>query len=153
MENLVIKKKAEILDLLTEFKQLIKLHNSKVSEYLKNEYYFQDLEQKLDDKEESDIEDLRKEHYDLGKEFREIIIKYNIDRSLIKESTINTFLREKPFNHILKGEEPVIDNDDFKKYPIVNNLGIKQSINEVIKEQIKEESKTKKKQSKTKNKY
>ena len=47
MENSGINKKAEISDLLKEFKELIKLHSSKVSEYLKNEYYFQDIEQNL----------------------------------------------------------------------------------------------------------
>ena len=40
MENSVITKKAEIIDLLTEFEELINLHSSKVSNYLKNEYYF-----------------------------------------------------------------------------------------------------------------
>ena len=110
MENSVINKKAEILNLLNEFKKLIKLHSDKVSEYLKNEYYFQDLEQKLNDEDENDIEDLRNEHHNLGKEFRQFVIDYNIDHSLIKESTINIFLRKKQFNHILKAKEPVIDN-------------------------------------------
>ena len=47
MEKAVIKKKTEIFDLLEEFKELINLHSDKVSEYLKNEYYFQRLEEKL----------------------------------------------------------------------------------------------------------
>ena len=75
----------------------------------------------------------------MGKELRQFFVDYNIDHSLIKESTINIFLRQKPFIHILKGEEPVIDDNDFKKYPIINNLEEKKSINDVIKEQLKEE--------------
>ena len=139
MENYVINKKAEISDLLTDFKELINLHSSKVSEYFKNEYYFQDLESTLNDADENDIDYLRKQHYDLGREFRQFAIEYNIDHSLIKESTINTFLRKKLFNLVLKGEEPVIDDNDAKKYPIINNLEEKKSINDVINEQLKEE--------------
>ena len=112
MENLIVKETAKIYDLLTEFKELINLHSNKVSEYLKNEYYFQDLKNKLNNEDENDIDYLRNQHYELGKEFRQFVIDYNINRKLIKKSTINTFLREKPFNHILKGEKPVmVDND------------------------------------------
>ena len=122
MENSVINEKAEISDLLKEFQELIKLHSSKVSEYLKNEYYFQDIEQKFNDNDKHDIHDLRSEHYNLGLEFRQFAIDYDICHTLIKESTINTFEREKPLNHILKGEEPVIDDNDLEKYPIITNL-------------------------------
>ena len=128
MENSAINKKAEISDLLKEFKELIKLHSSKVNEYLKNEFYFQDIEQKLNDNDENDIHDLRNEHYNLGLEFRQFVIDYDICHTLIKESTINTFLREKPFNHILKVEEPVTDDNDLLKYPIINNLEEKELI-------------------------
>ena len=71
----------------------------------------------------------------MGKEFRQFVIDYNIGHKLIKESTINTFLREKQFNHILKGEEPVIDDNDLKKYSIINNLEEKELINSVLKEE------------------
>ena len=41
MENLVINKKADISDLLADFKQLINLHSSEVSEYLKKSVIFE----------------------------------------------------------------------------------------------------------------
>ena len=66
MQNSVITKKVEIYELLTEFKELINLHSDKVSEYLKNEYCFQNLENILNDDDENGIDYLRKEHHDLG---------------------------------------------------------------------------------------
>ena len=110
MENSVINKKTEISDLLKEYKELIILY----SEYIKNKYYFFSLEETLNDEEENDIQDLRKEHFNLGVDFREFVNKYNIDHCLIKESIINTFLKEKLPTYILKGEEPVI-NDNLKE--------------------------------------
>ena len=50
MENSVAIKKAEISFLLKEFKKLIELHSDKVAEYLKNEYYFQNTEEMVNDK-------------------------------------------------------------------------------------------------------
>ena len=120
--------------------------------FSKNEYYFQDLGDILNDEDENDIDYLRSQHHDLGKEFRQFVIDYDISDKLIKESTLNTFLREKPFTHVLKGEEPVIDDNDLKKYPIINNSEIKESINIVLKEQQSETNNNSKKQSKTNNK-
>ena len=57
MENPVINKKAEISDLLKEFKDLITLHSNEVSEYLQNRYYFSDLEETLND--ENDFNTLK----------------------------------------------------------------------------------------------
>ena len=41
--------KDEIAFLLKEFKELIKLYSNKVEGYLKNEYYFQDIEEMIND--------------------------------------------------------------------------------------------------------
>ena len=84
----------------------------------------------------------------MGKDFRQFVIDYDICHTLIKESTINTFLREKPIDYLSKGEEQVIDDDDLKLYPIINNSETKESVNEILKEQLKEEFKE---QSKTNN--
>ena len=56
MKKAVINKKAEIYDILKEFKELINLHSDKASEHLKNEYYFQGLEKKPNDEDEDDFE-------------------------------------------------------------------------------------------------
>ena len=53
---------------------------------------------------------LNTEHFNLGVEFRQFVIEYNINHKLIKKSTINTFLKQKPFTYILK-EKP----NDLKK--------------------------------------
>ena len=47
MEKAVIRKKAEISDLLKEYKELINLQSGKVSEYLKMSIIFQILKKHL----------------------------------------------------------------------------------------------------------
>ena len=59
MENQLLTKRLKFLYLLNEFKELINLHSSKVSEYLKNEHYFLDLENTLNDEDENDLDYLR----------------------------------------------------------------------------------------------
>ena len=136
MKKAVNTKKTETSDLLTEFKELINLHSDKVSEYLKNEHYFQDLEEKLNDNDENDFEDLKNKHYNLGLEFRQFAIKYNINHKLIRESAINTFLKKKLFTHILKEKlndlEKEQPNNDSKE--IIYNLEEQEMINSLLKE-------------------
>ena len=45
MEKAVNRKKTEISDLIIEYNELVNLHKDKVSAYLKNEYYFKDMEE------------------------------------------------------------------------------------------------------------
>ena len=40
MKKAINRKKTEISYLITEYKEFVNLHSDKVSEYLKNEYYF-----------------------------------------------------------------------------------------------------------------
>ena len=40
MEKAINRKKVEISELIAEYKVLVNLHGDKVSEYLKNEFYF-----------------------------------------------------------------------------------------------------------------
>ena len=125
MENAINRKKTEISDLITEYKELVNLHSGKVSEYLKNEYYFKDMEENFNHMD--DFEELKHFYYDLGVEFRQFVIKYNISHNLIEEKTIKTFL-EKPFLHLLKekpDEEPIDYSTD--KTTIKNNEPINNS--------------------------
>ena len=68
-----------------------------------------------------DFEELKHYYDDLGVEFKQFVIKYNINHKLIKEKTINTFL-DGPFLHLLK-EKP----DDTDKRTIKNNEPINNS--------------------------
>ena len=59
MENSVAIKKAEISILLKELKKLIRLRSDKVAEYLKNEYYFQNTEEMINDKDVNSFSKLK----------------------------------------------------------------------------------------------
>ena len=47
-----------------------------------------------------DFEELKRFYFDLGVEFRQFVIEYNINHDLIKEKTINIFLKQKSFLHL-----------------------------------------------------
>ena len=59
MKNSVAIKKAEISILLKELKKLIRLRSDKVAEYLKNEYYFQNTEEMINDKDVNSFSKLK----------------------------------------------------------------------------------------------
>ena len=84
MEKAVNRKNTEISDLITEYKELVNLHSDKVSEYLKNEYYFKNMEEDFNDID--DFEELKHFYYDLGVEFRQFVIEYNINYNLKKKN-------------------------------------------------------------------
>ena len=120
MEKAVNRKRAKISDLIAEYKELVNLHSDKVSEYLKNEYYFKDMEENSNDMDH--FEELKRFYFDLGVEFRQFVIKYNINHDLIKEKTVNIFLKQKPFTYLLKeepDEEPIDYSTD--KTPTIEN--------------------------------
>ena len=93
MEKAINKQKTEISDLVAEYKELVNIHNDKVSKYLKNEFYFKQMEE--DYNEMDDFEKLKQFYFDLGVEFRQFVIEYNINHDLIKEKTIDIFLKQK----------------------------------------------------------
>ena len=61
--------KGEIAFLLKEFKKLIKLYDDEVEEYLKNEYYFQAVEEMINDKDMNIFSKMNFEYFNLAKEF------------------------------------------------------------------------------------
>ena len=89
MEKAINRKKVEISDLITEYRELVNLHKDKVSEYLKNEYYFKGMDEDFDDMD--DFKELKHFYYELGIEFRKFVIEYNINHDLIKEKAIIFF--------------------------------------------------------------
>ena len=57
-----------------------------------------------------DFEKLKQFYFDLGVELRQFVIEYDINHNLIKEKTINIFLKQKSFIYLLSekpGEEPI----------------------------------------------
>ena len=64
MEKAIHRKKTEISDLVAEYQNLVSLH----SEYLKNEYYFKNMEEEFNSMD--DFEELKHFYFDLGVEFR-----------------------------------------------------------------------------------
>ena len=89
-----------------------------------------------------DFEELKQCYFDLGHEFRSFVIKYDIKHDLIKEKTINIFLKQKAFVYLLSekpDDEPIDYTDD--NTPAMNN---KQEKHEI--ENAKEEKEDKKKE-------
>ena len=71
---------------------------------------------------ESDFEELKHTYFDLGHEFRQFVIDYNINHDLINEKAINIFLKQKPFLYLLSekpNEEPI--NQNFDNTPTIDN--------------------------------
>ena len=56
MDNKVIDKKAEIVDILKIFKELISLHSNKIKDVSSYEYYFQDIEEDIENDDENDLD-------------------------------------------------------------------------------------------------
>ena len=67
MKKVINRKKTEISDLITEYKELVNLRSDKVSEHLKNEYYFKAMEETFNNMD--DFEELKQFYFDSGLEF------------------------------------------------------------------------------------
>ena len=88
---------------------------------------------------ENDFEELKHMYFDLGHEFRQFVIDYNINHDLIKEKTINIFLKHKQFLYLLSekpNEEPI--NQGFDNTIAIDNKEEKKMI-ENIKEEKQDE--------------
>ena len=119
--------------LIYEFKDLVNLNKDKVSEYLKNEYYFKQMEEEVEEIGD-DFEELKKFYFDLGVEFRKFVIEYGINHNNISENTINIFLKQKPFTYLLSekpDDEPIDYTNDA---PEINNKQEKKDNENAIKE-------------------
>ena len=127
MEKAINRKKTKISDLIAEYKKLVNIHSDQVSEYLKNEFYFKQMEEDFNDMD--DFEELKQFYFDLGVELRQFVVEYNINHDLIKEKTINNFLKQKSFLCLLKekpDEEPIYYNND--NTPTIDNKEEKEDI-------------------------
>ena len=121
MEKAINRKMEAISVLINQYKELIELNKDKVSECLKNEYYFKQIEEDLEEI-KSDFEELKKFYFNLGVEFRRFVIEYDINHNIINENIFNIFLKEKPFIYLLKEniDDEIIDNTN-DNTPEINN--------------------------------
>ena len=137
MGNSVAIKKSEISFSLKEFKKLIELHSDKVAEYLKNEQYFQNTEEMINDKDMNSFSTLKYEYYDLANEFRKFVLPYNISHDDIQESildniikiSIEYFLHEQPKGDCEESDSDDGDSDDDEPINNEEPINNKETIN------------------------
>ena len=102
--------KSKIAFLLKEFKKLIKVYNDKAEDYLKDKYYFQDVEEIINDENVNTFSKLNLKYFYLAKEFRNFILKYKISHDHITESILNDIIKI-PIEYILHRRQSDYDTD------------------------------------------
>ena len=82
-----------------------------------------------------DFDKLKIFYFNLGIEFRKVVIEYDINHDNISENTINIFLKQKPFTYLLteKFDDELMDYTD-NNTPEIDNKQEKKDIETVIKE-------------------
>ena len=112
MENSTIIIKGEIVYLLKEFKKLIRLSSNKVEDYLKDEYYFQDTEEMINDEGMNMFSKISFKYYNLAKEFRNFVLTltYNVSHDHITELVLNDIVK-RPIEYILHRRQSEYDGD------------------------------------------
>ena len=88
MKNEIMNEKVKIADILKIFKKLISLHGDKIKDLSSYEYYFEDIEEDIEDEDENDLDYLKTLHFNLVQQFGNFLIEYNIDDTP-KEPAIN----------------------------------------------------------------
>ena len=94
-------KKAKIADTLKIFKELINLHSDKIKDLSSYEYYFENIEEDIEDEDANELDYLETLRFNLFKLFKSFLIEYNINQvpiinNLKKQPTINNNLEEQP---------------------------------------------------------
>ena len=77
MEKAINRKMEAISLLINQYKALIELNIDKVSKCLKNEYYFKQIEEDLEEIKD-DFEELKKFYFNLGVEFRSLSLNMTL---------------------------------------------------------------------------
>ena len=93
MENKVINKKSETVNVLKIFKELLTLHSDKIKDLSSYESYFKNIEEDIGDEDENDLDHLKNTLFNLAQEFKTFLIEYNIKYTptinISKEPTIS----------------------------------------------------------------
>ena len=100
MENSTSIIKAEISFFLKELKKLSKIYNDKIEEYLKNKDYFENTEEMINNDDIIMFSELNIEYFNLAKEFRNFVLKYDISHEHISNSVLNDIVK-RPIEYIL----------------------------------------------------
>ena len=130
--------KAEIAFFRKEFKKLIRIYNDKVDNYLKKKYYFQNIEEIINDENMNRFSKINFEYFNLAKEFRNFALRYNVSHDHISESVLNDIVK-RPIEYILHRRQSdydtdsETDSDDDNEKRIHNN---EKTINNTLKQQI-----------------
>ena len=104
MENSTAIIKSEIAFLFKEFKKTIIIYDDKVEKYLKNKYYFQD------DDNINMLSKINFKYFNLAKEFRNFVLRYNVSHDYITESVLNDIIK-RPIEYILYRKQSNYDSD------------------------------------------
>ena len=110
MENSTTIIKAETAFLL---KKLIKLYNDRVKDYLKDAYYFQNVQEMINDEDMNRFNKLHFEYFNLAREFRNFVLKYDIRHEHITGSVLNDIIK-RPIEYILHRRQSDYDTDSDK---------------------------------------
>ena len=111
-------KKAEITNVIKIFKELLSLHSNKIKDLFGYEYYFEDIEEDIED--EDDLNYLKVIFFNLVLQFEDFItenkIKYKPKIDILKKSKID-LLKESRINKENMSEESTVN-----KKQIINTL-------------------------------
>ena len=137
MENSTSIIKAEIGFLLKGFKKLIKIYNDKIKDYLKNKDYFENTEEMINNDDIIMSSNLNIEYFNLAKEFRNFVLRYDISHEHISDSVLNDIVK-RPIEFILHRRQSNYDTDSDEsesenEEKLFNNT-FKQQIDDISKE-------------------
>ena len=79
---------------------MIKIYNDKIEDYLKNKYYFQYAEEIINNTEINNFNKINFEYFNLAKEFRNFVLRYDISHEHISDSVLNDIVK-RPIEYIL----------------------------------------------------
>ena len=113
MENKVMDKKGEIINVIKIFKELLSLRSNKIKDLSSYEYYFEDIEEDIED--EDDLNYLKGILFNLVLQFKEFLAeyktKYKPTIDLLKKSKID-LVKESRINKENMSEESTINKKE-----------------------------------------
>ena len=137
MENSSTIIKAEIGFLLKEFKKLIKIYNDKIEDYFLKKDYFENTEEMISNNDIIMFSKLNIEYFNLTKEFRNFVLRYDISHEHISDSVLNDIVK-RPIEYILHRRQSNYDTDsdesESEDEEIPEKNSIKQRIDNISKE-------------------
>ena len=137
MENSSTIIKAEIGFLLKEFKKLIKIYNDKIEDYFLKKDYFENTEEMIRNNDIIMFSKLNIEYFNLAKEFRNFVLRYDISHEHISDSVLNDIVK-RPIEYILHRRQSNYDTDsdesESEDEEIPEKNSIKQRIDNISKE-------------------